>query len=207
MKTHREFLAEAHRLEGLGGEYARDGRFDAARFLLSLPESPSRELALGAEERATIRRWIDVAMVEGALEYRLWESATAAGSPLNGSHQDETFVMGSDSAFDVLVEGHERCERDRLRHALGPFAERVDEEEFSESIDPTVVEEIEKIVEADELSPSARLHAKADIVEFLEGRIGPSEFINVAIERHYHRELETESIEQRPRERIALDEF
>jgi hypothetical protein len=44
-------------------------------------------------------------------------------------------------------------------------------------------------------------------VEFLEGRIGPSEFINVAIERHYHRELETESIEQRPRERIALDEF
>jgi hypothetical protein len=70
-----------------------------------------------------------------------------------------------------------------------------------------VVEQIEKIVEADELTPAARLHAKADIVEFLEGRLDPGDFINAAVVRHYHRELETESIEQQPRERIAMDEF
>lgn len=205
MKTHRDLLIEARRLEGLGSDYVRGGDFSAARPLLSLPDSWLREPSVRVEERAVMRRWIDVAMVEGMLEYRLWESPSVA--PAAANQAEPTFATGSDSAFDVLAEGYERCERDRLTEALAPFAERDEREEIGESIDPTLVEEVEKIVGADQLSPAARLHAKADIVEFLEGRLDPSDFINVAIERQYRRESEAETIEQRPAERMAIEQF
>jgi hypothetical protein len=205
MKTHRDLLVEARRLEGLGSEYTREGDFSAARVLLSLPDSSLRQPSVATEERAVMRRWIDVAMVEGMLEYRLWESGSTSEDAAKPT--EPRFVTGSDSAFDVLAEGYERCERDRLAEALAPFAERAERKEIGETIDPTLVEEIEEIVEADELSPAARLHAKADIVGFLEGRLDPSDFINVAINRQYRREMETEAIEQRAAERMAIEQF
>lgn len=208
MKTHPELLIEARRLETLGSEYERGGDFAAARFLLSLPDSPVRKASLGAEERSIMRRWIDVTMVEGMLEYRLWQSTSDLSEGENRKGESApTLVMASDSAFDALAEGYERSEHDRLDRALAAFIERVEREEFGESIDPTLIEEIEKIVEADELAPAARLSAKADIVELLEGRLDPSEFIAVAIERQYRREVERESIEERPAQRVAIEQF
>lgn len=49
------------------------------------------------------------------------------------------------------------------------------------------------------------MHTKADIVDFLEGRLGPSEFILAVVGRHRRRQSETETISESRGERLCVD--
>jgi hypothetical protein len=72
-----------------------------------------------------------------------------------------------------------------------------------EDADPDLIEEIETFVEADQLLPSARLRTRADIVEFLEGRLSPSEFISAAIERQGPRPQNRERVAELLNKRMS----
>ncbi len=211
MKTHLELLIEARRVESLGRQYADEHRrsmadgsasdFFAPRILVTFPESHFT----GVDGVRTRERWMEVAMTEGALEYRLWEverEETASGELVRDI--GPVFLMGSDSAFDVLDEAEELTEKERLGEALAPFMARTEKDEFVESIDPTIVEEIENIVAAGDLTPSTRIRTKADIVDFLEGRLDPSEFIAATIERQRWREDVREVLTERVDQRMVI---
>ena len=110
----------------------------------------------------------------------------------------------SDSPLEVLEKGYELAEVERLSEALAPYLDRIDSEGVAETVDAHLVEEIEAVVGAGELLPASRLHAKADIVKFLDGRLEPDEFITAAIARQRYCEDVCESMAERPRERLLI---
>ncbi len=220
MKTHREILAEAQRLEQLGWQYAEEqrraivelmGHQPAPRVLMAFPESATvgRDGMDGGSGDAgpVFRRWVEVAFEEGATEYRLMQDEGDGGPGEVMGERSSIVLMESDSAFDVLEEGYEVGEQDRLGELLAPYAERAEAEEIAESIDPTVVRQIEAIIGAGDFSAADRLGAKADIVDFLEGRIEPSAFISAAISRSYRRDDESQLVTERCGERIVMGRF
>lgn len=199
-------------MEALGSAYADDYQRAiaandslAARVVMTFSGDRTRlEAFRESQERAAshhIHRWIEAAMIGGALEYRLLQTDDRE----NGVSVEPEFVLGSDSAFDVLAEGYELEESDRLGEELAPFMERMEADGVADTIETSAVEEIEQIVRAGELTPGERMHTKADIVAFLEGQLGPSEFISGVVGRHRSRQNETESISESRGERLCID--
>jgi len=178
MKPDQEIQAEAGRLEQLVRQWiATSGATPAAATLMVLPEPRIGEAArLG---RRFLR--VEVTREADAPEFLLVQDETYQGQAPWQS--DPLVLTRSDSAYDVLRDGYEAQEEERLVELLTPIVNRVEEEGFIEDADPDLVKEIEAMVEADHLAPSLRLRTRADIVELLEGRLGPSDFISAAIER------------------------
>lgn len=212
MKTHQEISIEARRLEVLGGTYVDDvhristqNQFFPPRIVMGFSDiRPRVGLARDRQESEApshVHRWIEVAMIDGVLEYRLLEGEVGDG----GGSAEPELVLGSDSAFDVLAEGYELEESERLGEALTPFMESMEEDEFADSAEPSSILEIEQIVSAGELTPGERMHTRADIVAFLEGQLGPSEFIAAVVGRHRRRQNETETISESRAERLCVD--
>lgn len=218
MKTHHELSIEARRMEALGRQYStayRQDRENADAFspavyppreLMTFPEPPSARNDGNPVPRSA-RRWVEVAMVSGSLEYRLFQ-AEVEPTPAGGRtvESEPEFILGSDSAFDVLEEGYRLTENERIGEAITPFAERLSDEEAMRTVDPALVEEIENIVGAEDLTPAERMRSKADIIAFLEGRLEPSEFIAAAVERHGNREVRHERLVESRGERLLMDE-
>lgn len=221
MKSHAEILIEARRLEHLGVNFADERRRAIAdlmgpapvpRIVMMFPDSvvTSRDGDGGDDDEleTTIsrRRWIEAGWEDGAVEYRLMEDETETapwGEVVRES--GPSYVLGSDSAFDALVEGYELGEQERLGKLLAPYAERGETGELLDAVDPALVHEVELVIGADEFPAGSRIGAKRDIIAFLEGRIDASEFIGAAISRGLHRNLESEHVEQRVGETITLD--
>jgi hypothetical protein len=110
MKTHGELLGEARRIETLGGNYAAAYeqlfRRDATARLAPLSVFSFVDTTLWLEPATLASRyWLEVAMVGGAPEYHLMRQ---------GAGEEPTLVMASDSAFDLLSEGYELSEKERL---------------------------------------------------------------------------------------------
>lgn len=221
MKSHAEILMESRRLEQLGAQFADDMRRARAAMLEPLPSPqivmtfpdsivPHRsdpDDADGLETTITRRRCIEAGWDDGAVEYRLIEDETET-APW-GEVVRETgpsYVMGSDSAFDALVEGYELGEQERLGRLLAPYAERGETGELLDAVDPALIREVELIIGSDDFPVGSRIAAKGGIVAFLEGRIDASEFIGAAISRGLYRNLEAESIERRVGERVTIDQ-
>lgn len=215
MKTQREIWLEARRLEHLGNQFAEeqrraslDNRFyrDAFSVLFTFPESHfTSHVDDGALHGNLRRRRIEVGLAGAALEYRLLQDeveTTEAGQIVRNERL--VLVAASDSAADVLEEGYELAEEERLGEALTPVLEKLSTGEFARGIEPHVVEEIEAIVEAAELLPAARLHSRAEIEKLLDGQLEPDEFIAGAIKRHRQRETIGEVVAERAGERLAI---
>ncbi|ACB77757.1 hypothetical protein [Opitutus terrae] len=160
MKTHQELLIEARRTEALGSAYADDYQRAiaandslAARVVMTFSGDRTRlEAFRESQERAAshhIHRWIEAAVVDGILEYRLLQTEDRE----DGVSVEPEFVLGSDSAFDVLAEAYELEESERLGEVLAPFMERMEADGVADSIEPSAVEEVEQIVRAGELPP------------------------------------------------------
>ena len=113
--------------------------------------------------------------------------------------QPET-VMFSRSGFDLLLAGYELVEEERLAEALAPYADR---DELKS--DPETVGKIEAILETSELPVADRMRAKAEIMDFLEGRLDANEFIEHAIDRQRLREVCAERQTQRSEMRLTID--
>jgi hypothetical protein len=220
MKSHSEILMESRRVEQLGAQFAEErrraiaelmGPSPAPRIVVTFPDSIVAKPDDGGDEdlRTTItrRRWIEAGWDDGAVEYRLIEDETETapwGEVVRES--GPSYVLGSDSAFDALVEGYELNEQERLGRLLAPYAERGETGELLDAVDPSLVREVELIIGSDDFPVASRIAAKAGIVAFLEGRIDASEFIGAAISRGLHRNLSTEAIEHHVGERITIDQ-
>lgn len=185
MKTNQEIQAEARQLMALGHRFQNEQRIagantpaSAVRVLAHLPanpETPERE------------RRVEAAIAGGVLAFRLMERETDAPGSEQSEHDAEgTLVASSASAYDVLRTGYELAEEDRLGVALERYAER--NEDRADHADHETVAEVEEILETELLPPADRLRTKAEVVEFLEGRLEPSALIARNIERQCSRE-------------------
>ena len=144
---------------------------------------------------------MEVDMIDGALEYRLVETS--------GPGRDSTprTLIASDSAFDVLTEGDEIEEKEDLTEKLTPLVERIGRPDFDDSLEASVVQEVEAMLDAGELDPASQLKTRAEIMEFLAGEIEPSRLAAAVVERRSQRETVAETIRQRPDERRIIQEL
>lgn len=214
MKTKSEIQAEAQQLAILGRQYQNeqsqvivsDAVIAMPRVLMTLPEVQlaARPVPF-AEGEATLAprnvRHIEAAMEGGELVFRLMERET----DFSGASDDAPSpVMSSRSAYDVLRTGYELVEEERLAAELERFAER--SEDRDEPADGESVAEVEAILETNLLPHADRLRTKAEIGEFLSGRMEPSAFIANAIERQCEREGHVVRHTQRHEIRLTIDE-
>ena len=185
MKTNREIQFEAGQLVTLGRQFQNEkvGRTVASavvvsRVLTALPISlanPGRE------------RFIDATVYGGSLTFRLMErDADSFSMESNDLAEEPSLLVAAASAYDVLRTGYEIAEEERLTGALEPYAER--SENRGEFADGEIVAEVESILGVHLLPPADRIRSKAEIVEFLEGRLTPSALIARNIERQCSRE-------------------
>lgn len=186
MKTNHEIQAEARQLMVLGSQYQNEQRIISAgasagaapRVLVNLPVTPA---APGRE------RHVEAAVVGGALVFRLMErEMDVPGSDRDERDAEGTLLASGPSAYDVLSAGYEMDEEERLTVALERYTDR--NEDRADPADGEKVSEVEEILEAKLLPHADRLRTKAEVVEFLEGRLEPSTLIARNIERQCSRE-------------------
>lgn len=200
MRTHEEFLAEARRIEAIGSLYADEHR---RATLLGGALRPRVIPTFLTPPTLPRERWLEAEMIDGAIEYRLVET--------DGARREigtaPRVLFTSDSAFDVLVEADELEEEETLNEKLAHIVERVGRREFDDSIEPSVVQEIEAMFDAGELDPAAQLRTRAEIVEFLASEIEPSRLAAAIVERRRQRESMHETLTQRCDERRITQEL
>lgn len=218
MRPHREIQIEAERLGALGREYLAEqrGRGRGEVFIVPLPRLlarlPDSRVRIGtfpgadeSDPHAQRReRHVEARMENDELMFCLVErecDLDAQGRLLRD--RDPEAVMASPSSFDLLLAGYELVEQDRLAEALAPYVEHEDSDLRA---DPTVVAEVEQILEAGPLPAPDRMRAKAEIVDFLEGRLKASDFIEHAIDRQRLREVCVERKAERAGMRLTIDQ-
>lgn len=216
MKTHAEIQSEAQRMIALGRSYRDEQRrlghgstvVPLPRVIARFPETITTSRGPGADEVRQHRwqRYVEAAIERDELVYRLQERETVnpgAGEVPDGSVP--ATILTSHSGFDLLHTGYEMAEEDRLSELLAPYAD-YSEGRGGEAADERTVEEVEEILGTMSLPPSDRMRAKAEVVEFLEGRLEPSLFIDRAIDRQYYCESQQAVEYQRQDLRLSTHE-
>lgn len=187
MKTHTALLAEARRIEAIGDLYLGEHRQAALAGEAVRPRAIPTFFASSS-------RWLEVELIDGALEYRVVERVSPG--------IDATRVVSThESAFDALAEGDEIEEKEALSERINPIVERIGRREFEDSVEPSVLQEVEAMLDAGELDPAAQLRTRAEIVEFLAGEMEASRLVAAVVERRSEREAERETFSQRLNER------
>lgn len=204
MKTNQEIQAEARQLMVLGDQFQSEQRLanvsatavTAPRVLAILPMNPATP---GRE------RHVEAATVGGMLMFRLMERETDVLRADRGERDAEgTLLASSASAYDVLSTGYELAEEERLAAALERYVER--SEDRADPADGEAVAEVEEILETKILPPADRLRTKAEVVEFLEGRLEQSALIARNIERRCSREDYREHLVERHELKLTIGE-
>lgn len=223
MRTHREIAAEARRVETLAQRH-RDERIrsasaesgvseqtvNSARWVLfDFPKSHIRSYHDGTDSVDVrvdrVSRRVEAGLNAGALHYYLIKEIEPTPRTSGESHAASFTEFESNSAEDVLLNGYELAEEERLLESLMPVVARLEEVGFSEGMH-AAVEEIEELVGARELPAAERLRAKAEILGFLEGRLDRSSFITAAIDRWQECAARSETITRCAGERILIDQ-
>lgn len=212
MKPHREIQNDAEKLVVLGREFLAERRAHAGEAIVMLPRTvgrlPDSQVSVATGEAASAgathrlrERHIEADIEHDELLFRLVEreSELAADGRRLREASPET-VMVSRSGFDLLLGGYELVEEERIGEALAPYADRDDMK-----ADPEAVAEVESILETSTLPVADRMRAKAEIVDFLEGRLEPGEFIEHAIDRQRLGEICAEREAQRTEMRLTIN--
>jgi hypothetical protein len=215
MKTNEEIQREAQRMLDLGRQYREQHRGASGevvplpRVLVQLPDvQVSRPAVPGSDAESRIvtrQRHIEAAIADDGMIYRLMERETELGA-VSGAQAEVSEVMVSRAGFDLLHAGYEMVEEDRLFELLTPYSERAENRSDGERIDDREVAEVETILETHLLPASDRMRTKAEIVEYLEGRLEPGVFIAHAIDRLCAREGQQQVQTQRHALRLTINE-
>ena len=220
MKTHREIQEEARRLEQLGRQYWTEGRqrnageaagaapLFAPHVLFRFPDTTltiSRGPNFEMTETRRMARRIEVELRDEKPGFRLVEEEFEAEPSEGVESLGVVPVAQSDDVLDVLSEGYRIGEEECLAESLTPIVARLEEVGFCDGMS-TALTEVEAVIGASKLSPASRLRVRANAVEFLEGRMRPSDFITDVVERHYEGESVRETVVARPGERLAIDQ-
>jgi hypothetical protein len=194
MKTNQEIQAEARQLMVLGSQFQNEQRIASVGetavavplVLANLPVNP----ALPSHERH-----VEAAVIGGALVFRLMEREPGfLGSDRSEREDESTLVASSPSAYD----------EERLAAALERYVER--NEDVANPADGETVAELERILETKLLPHADRLRTKAEVVEFLEGRLESSALIARNIERQCSREVYREHLVERHELKLTIGE-
>ncbi len=159
----------------------------------------------------TIRRYrivreIEVALDSEPAEYRLREERFELMTADRVVAIFGPYVaMVGDSVRGMLEEGYERNAQDEMMERLFPILDSLDERENNE-VTPEEIAEVEKRLELPSLSPAARLRARAEIVDFLDGRLQAGDFIAHVMDWHSVGQSERETVAERRDIRILMDE-
>jgi len=199
MKTNQEIQVEARQVLALGRQYQNEQQTVSAsepvavvpRVLGNFPvngATPGRE------------RHVEATIAGGALLFRLMERET--DRPDAERDDEDSVVVSSASAYDVLKTGYELAEEERLAAALERYAER--SEDRADPVDGETVAEVEAILETNLLPHTDRLRTRMEVVEFLEGRLEPSVFIAHAVERQCSREGVREHVAERRELKLTM---
>lgn len=212
MKTLREILTEAQQLEAqrqralaLSVPGAPSADAEAVR-LLTLPDSPVTPANLDADSAPTpVRtRWIELA--PDASEFVLMQGERQIDASGGVVREIAPFIaVRSESAYEVLSDGYEAIEEERLARVLQPYIEGIEEDDYIDLIDASQMREIESLVGAGEMAPAALMRTRVDIAAFLEGRLEPGNFISAVIRRHCYREGETQTVRESHGERMTIE--
>ncbi|MBK9991873.1 MAG: hypothetical protein IPP19_14370 [Verrucomicrobia bacterium] len=204
MKTNQEIQTEARQLMALGSQFQNEQRIANASALAVAPPRVLASLPLN-QAMPTRERHVEAAFVGGALVFRLMERETdVPGADGIQREAEGTLLASSPSAYDVLSTGYELAEEERLAAALERYAER--SEDCDDPADGETVVEVEKILETNLLPHADRLRTKAEVVEFLEGRLEPSVLIARNIERQGAREGYCEYLVERRELKLTIGE-
>ena len=188
----------------VGRQYQNEQRIVSAgasavavpRELVNLPMNPATP---GRE------RQVEAAVVGGALVFRLMERETdVPASDRDGRDAEGTLLASSPFAYDVLSAGYEMAEEERLSAALERYADR--SEDRADPADGETVAEVEEILEVKLLPHADRLRTKAEVAEFLEGRLERSALIARSIERQCSREDCGERLTERHELKLTIGE-
>ncbi|AHF94134.1 hypothetical protein OPIT5_06205 [Opitutaceae bacterium TAV5] len=219
MKTEQQLITEARRIEQLGRmEWERYPRPHPASSDLDLAEilvlyrfpsvtSEEREANDGPVLTRRIERRIEIELDAATPEFSLVTEEVvtdADGQVVRHEHPDVS--SSSESAFDVLSEGQVLTDYDQLGCQLLPLVERMESRDFGDPTSADDIAEVERIVEAGVLPATDRLRIKAEIVEFLEGRLEAGAFVTHVIDRHFCREGRCETVTERHGHRITIEE-
>ena len=199
MKTNQEIQAEARQVLALGRQYQNEQQtVSASEPVAVVPRVLGNFPVNGATPGRETH--VEATIAGGALLFRLMERET--DRPDAERDDEDSVVVSSASAYDVLKTGYELAEEERLAAALERFAERSDDR--ADSADGETVAEVEAILETNLLSHADRLRTKTEVVEFLEGRLEPSVFIAHAIERQCSREDYREHLAERHELKLTM---
>ena len=159
----------------------------------------------------TIRRYRVVREVEVALdaepaEFRLREerfelTTSDKAVAVFGSY---VALVGA-SAREMLEEGYERNAQDEMMERLFPVLDSIDERDSNE-VTPEDIAEVEKRLELPSMSVATRLRARADIAEFLDGRLLAGDFVARVIDWQGAGQGERETVEERRGLRLLMNE-
>jgi hypothetical protein len=218
MKTEQQLIIEARRIEQRGRtEWERYPRPHPAS--LDIDPAPPFVLyrfpSVASEERETIDgpmltrridRRIEIELDAETPEFFLvTEEVLADAGGRIVRHERPDVWSSSESAYDVLSEGQVMTDYDQLGCQLLPLVERMESRDFGEPSADDIAE-VERIVEAGVLPAADRLRIKAEIVEFLEGRLEAGAFVTHVIDRHFCREDRCETVAERHGHRITIEE-
>jgi hypothetical protein len=159
----------------------------------------------------TIRRYRIVREIEVALdsepsEYRLKEERFELMTAERAVSIFGPYVaMVGDSVRGMLEEGYERNAQDEMMERLFPILDSIDERENNE-VTPEEIAEVERRLELPSLSAVARLRARAEIVDFLDGRLAAGDFIAHVVDWQGASKDERETVTERRGIRLLMDE-
>lgn len=210
MKTRQQITSEAQQLTALGNKYlaeqTRVGALHAnpqSKVLVQFPESRAVKVAaagagLQREAMVAFERYIEVAIKDGSLSYRLMETeAEISGFGRPMAQPVPTLIISDRTVEEPLQTGYELAEEERLADVLAPYAERLDQSGDFMFADQETVAEVEELLEPDHFSQSDKIRSKADVIEFLEGRLDPSTLIARTLARQTADSSEHEGISER----------
>lgn len=156
--------------------------------------------------RYRIVREVEVALDSEPAEYRLREERFELMTAERTVSVFGPYVaMVGNSVQGMLEEGYERNAEDEMMERLFPILDTLDERENNEIITEEVAE-VEKLLDLPLLPAAARLRARAEIVDFLEGRLEAGDFVAHAIDWQGAGRGEGETLSERRGIRLAIDE-
>lgn len=204
MKSQLEISIEARLLEQrTRREYARQLRLTpyslvperSIHVFHSLPTVRYRQSDPVTQRTARVStlRFIQASNMADGFEYQVHEEWIEIGGATEKADMTEDRVLKTTTSIhEALYTGYGASEHQRLAIALAPF-----EKANQSPVDPANderVKRVEALLLTSRLSTPDRLRTRADIVDFLHGRLSSRDIILQSIHRQYCRETERMSV-------------
>lgn len=197
MRTRSELEIVARRLEqqirenpaelSSRPEVSLAGPGSRAEALFTFPESTETLRASSADEGPLthrVVRHIDVVRAGTGPEFRLVEEEFVSNT--EGKlvrHYDPIDITTDNGAFGIVSVGFQRLDEDRLWERIEPVVARIEAAGFTEGEQAEVVAELDRSVSELELSATARMRMRIDMIDLLEGRLELGDFVARTVAR------------------------